>query len=176
TDRAFSFSHSSGAAIALSNGVEIICRARAGEDAPSVGARVSSESGLSGECIRRAELLYCEDSENDSRVDREACRSLGIRSIVAVPIYDGEKVAGLLEVFSREPASFGFHANLILQNLAGMVGYALESVAMELGPVQSAAAENPSGNASFRSALVAQHGAPPVEQVDVSDITETVLA
>jgi putative methionine-R-sulfoxide reductase with GAF domain len=174
TDRAFSFSHSSGAAIALSNGVEIICRARAGEDAPSVGARVSSESGLSGECIRRAELLYCEDSENDSRVDREACRSLGIRSIVAVPIYDGEKVAGLLEVFSREPASFGFHANLILQNLAGMVEYALESVSMELGPVQTEAAEKATENVAPGIAVVAQSASAGAEQVDVSGISKSV--
>ncbi|MGH9566527.1 MAG: GAF domain-containing protein, partial [Candidatus Angelobacter sp.] len=173
TDRAFTFSHSSGAAIALSNGTDIICRARAGEDAPTVGARVSSDSGRSGECIRRGEVLYCEDSENDSRVDRGACRSLGIRSIVAVPIYDGEKVAGLLEVFSREPASFGFHANLILQNLAGMVGYALESVTMELGPDQAAAAENATKNVDLRSAVAAQSASARAEQVDVSGISES---
>lgn len=174
TDRAFKFSHSNGSAIALSNGVDIICRARAGSDAPSVGARVSSDSGLSGECIRLGELLYCEDSENDSRVDREACRSLGIRSIVAVPIYDGEKVAGLLEVFSREPASFGFHANMILQNLAGMVGYALESVAMELGTVQNTTAKETAHDIEPVNAGAAPHGITQAGQLEVSDISETV--
>jgi hypothetical protein len=182
TDRAYTFSRSSGAAIALSNGENIICRARAGSDAPSVGARVSSESGLSGECVRRGELLYCEDSENDSRVDREACRSLGIRSIVAVPIYDGEKVGGLLEVFSREPASFGFHANLILQNLAGMVGYALESVTLECGNMERTTAldtaENIKGNIdkTESSALPQQATAAQSEQAEFSDISESVFA
>jgi len=179
TDRAFTFSRSSGAAIALSNGVDIICRARAGSDAPSVGARVNAESGLSGECIRKGELLYCEDSENDSRVDREVCRSLGIRSIVAVPIYDGEKVAGLLELFSREPASFGFQANLILQNLAGMVGYALESVAMELGTVQRTVTDgagNINGNIQTASMTLPQTAANAQPgPMEASEIREAVL-
>jgi len=176
TERAFAFSHASGAAIALSNDVDIICLARAGTDAPSVGARVSAESGLSAECVRKGELIYCEDSENDSRVDREACRSLGIRSIVAVPIYDQENVAGLLEVFSREPASFGFHANLILQNLAGMVGYALESVAMELGTVKRPKAAGTGENVNMMTATLPQDATPAhLEQRKFSDISETIL-
>ncbi|HEY1800269.1 MAG TPA: GAF domain-containing protein [Terriglobales bacterium] len=177
TDRAFMFSHASGAAIALSNDIDIICLARAGADAPSVGARVSTESGLSAECVRTGELLYCEDSENDSRVDRDACRSLGIRSIVAVPIYDQEKIAGLLEVFSREPASFGFHANLILQNLAGMVGYALESISMEIGTVQRTKAAETAEDVNMMSTILPQQaGIPQPEQEEFSDVSKTVFA
>jgi TPR repeat protein len=106
--------------------MEIICRASTGSDAPGVGARVSTEAGLSALCVRNGELLVCDDAETDARVDREACRSLGIRSIVAVPIFQESTVVGLIEVFSREAGSFDADAKLILQYLAETVALALD--------------------------------------------------
>ena len=55
--RALTFTHASGAAIALAEGPEMICRARAGTDAPDVGARLRIGSGFSGECVRSGALL-----------------------------------------------------------------------------------------------------------------------
>jgi GAF domain-containing protein len=124
-ERSLSFTHGSGAAIALSNGMEIVCRASAGEDAPPVGARVSTEYGLSALCIRSGEPLYCEDSEADARVDQEVCRVLGIRSILAVPIEQQGSVVGLIEVFSRQLKAFDANANLALLDLADAVTTAL---------------------------------------------------
>lgn len=124
-ERAFSFTRASGAAVALSNGMEIVCRASAGSDVPSVGARVSTESGFSALCIQNGELLVCDDAENDDRVDRDACRSLGISSIIAVPIFQESNAVGLLEVFSREAHSFDGDAKLVLADLAETVAAAL---------------------------------------------------
>lgn len=124
-ERSLSFTRGSGAAIALSNGMEIVCRASAGVDAPPVGARVSTEYGLSAQCIRSGEPLYCEDSEADVRVDQEVCRTLGIRSILAVPIEQQGSVVGLIEVFSRELKAFDANANLALLDLADTVATAL---------------------------------------------------
>src|SRR5579862_4441780 len=72
-DRAQAFTRATGAAIALQEGDEMICRASAG-DAPPIGARLQAGSGFSGECLKLGRLLRCDDSETDARVDRESCR------------------------------------------------------------------------------------------------------
>lgn len=116
-ERAQSFTHATGAAIALADSAEMVCRATAGPDAPPLGARLQVGSGFSGECVRSGILLRCEDAETDSRVDRESCRALGIRSMIAVPIRVGGSVAGLLEVFAPQANAFNRNADTILQRL-----------------------------------------------------------
>ena len=117
-ERALTFMHATGAAIALSREDEMVCVAAAGPDAPSPGARLQVDSGFSGECIRTGKLLRCDDTETDSRVDREICRVLGIRSIIAIPIRRGDTVIGLLEVFSSSAGAFSENDNTILRQLA----------------------------------------------------------
>jgi GAF domain/PilZ domain/Sel1 repeat len=96
----------------------MICRARAGATAPPVGATLQVDSGFSGECVRTGKLSRCDDAETDERVDRESCRALGIRSLLAAPIRSGEKVVGLLEVFSARPSAFGEDDSAVLQRFA----------------------------------------------------------
>lgn len=121
----------SGAAVALASPdpVFMLCRASAGPDAPPVGAKLQIGSGFSGECVRSGKLLRCDDTENDSRVDRDTCRALGLRSMLAAPIRMGEKVIGLLEVFSPHPFAFTEHDTTILQRLAGTILAALNRAA-----------------------------------------------
>src|SRR2546429_1884219 len=117
-ERALTFMHATGAAIALSPGDAMVCVASAGPDAPSPGARLQVDSGFSGECVRKGKLLRCDDTETDSRVDREICRVLGIRSIIAIPIRRVDTVIGLLEVFSSNAGAFSENDNTILRQLA----------------------------------------------------------
>lgn len=100
TERALSFTGASGAALALLTGDKMICRARAGEPAPPLGAPLDVKQGLSGECVRSGLLVSCEDAEDDARVDPDVCRALGIASLMAAPIVSDLRVVGLLEVFS----------------------------------------------------------------------------
>jgi len=105
-EQALTSTRAAGVAIAISRGEEMICVASAGSDASGIGARLQIGTGFSGECVRTRKLLRCDDSEADQRVDRETCRALGIRSIVAVPIFSGGAVAGLLEMFSPKTLAF----------------------------------------------------------------------
>jgi TPR repeat protein/GAF domain-containing protein len=116
-ERAQGFTHAAGAAIALLEGTEMICRATAG-DAPELGARLHIGSGFSGECVRSGILLRCEDAESDPRVDHESCRMLGIRSMIAVPIHLRDAVVGLLEVFAPQSNAFSRNDDTVLQRLA----------------------------------------------------------
>ena len=154
--RAQTFSRATGAAIALTEGLDMICRASAGDDAPALGARFSIGSGFSGECVRTGRLLRCEDSETDPLVDRESCRALGIRSMIAVPILWEEAVIGLLEAFSPEPYAFDANDPLVLKRLAGMCSAAVHRAGRpEPGfPEQGSAEQGSSQTGSL------QHGSP----------------
>ena len=119
-ERCCTFARANGAAIALSENGALLCRASSG-DAPPVGATLEVGSGFSGYCARTGFLQRCDDTEIDPRVDRESCRLLGIRSIIAVPIRMGNTVIGLLEVFSSKPRAFNERDGTILQRLADTV-------------------------------------------------------
>jgi GAF domain-containing protein len=121
--RAETLVHASGAAIALADKdpAFLVCRASSGADAPPIGARLQSGSGFSGECVKTGTLLRCDDAETDTRVDRESCRALGIRSMLAVPIRVGEKSIGILEVFAPQPNAFDESDSGVLQRLGETV-------------------------------------------------------
>ena len=108
------------------SGDEMTCRASAGEDAPGVGARLRMGSGFTGECVREGRPLRCDDSETDTRVDRDRCRKLGIRSIVAVPLKNNESVLGIIEIFSPRTKAFTESHMAKLHGLAERVTSAVE--------------------------------------------------
>jgi hypothetical protein len=135
--RSYSLLRASGAAIALADSnlgednedsnknndknkdaTVMTCRASAGKSAPPVGAKLQVGSGFSGECVRTGRTLRCNDAETDELVDRESCRALGIRSILAVPVGPPEKVIGLIEVFSDRPNAFAENDTATLQRFA----------------------------------------------------------
>lgn len=151
-----------GAAIALSSAsdpAEMFCRARAGTDSPGIGARLQSESGFSGECVRSGEPIICVDAECDTRVDQESCRALGVRSIVAAPIKCADQTIGVIEVFSPKPENFDEEDVVILQRLAVLIGRAVQR-ANDLGADQPSADEAMNNPASALDQLEAFKVAP----------------
>ena len=120
TDAARQLTGASGAALAMWKDGAMICRARSGDTAPALGARLSAETGISGECLRTGKIQHCTDTENDPLVDVEVCRSLGLRSIAVLPIQGWRGVNGILEVFSTKPAAFTEQSITFLQQLAAL--------------------------------------------------------
>jgi len=106
-ERAVAITGADGLAIALAENNEIVLRAAAGTVRPDVGARIDRDSAFSGACFSSAQVVNCDDTEVDPRVNLQACRRLGARSIVAVPLCGRRRVIGLLEAFSAWP--FGFN-------------------------------------------------------------------
>jgi N-acetylmuramoyl-L-alanine amidase/putative methionine-R-sulfoxide reductase with GAF domain len=96
-----------GLAIALAQNNEIVLRAAAGTLRPDLGQRIDRNSSFSGACFRTAQIFTCDDTETDPRVNLEACRKLGTRSMVAVPLCGRRRVIGVLEAFCSWP--FGFN-------------------------------------------------------------------
>jgi putative methionine-R-sulfoxide reductase with GAF domain len=126
-ERAQYITGATGAALALPQGEEMVCRASAGASAPAVGARLQVRSGLTGESIVRRQLLRCDNAEIDPRVNLEACRALGIASIVVLPLLrkDGE-VRGLFELFSDHPYAFEERDLIALERMADLTLTALD--------------------------------------------------
>jgi hypothetical protein len=132
-----------GAMIALRRGDhnDMLCRASAGSNAPELGALLSMEYGFSGESVRTRQALRCDDAEQDSRVNRENCRRLGISSVLAVPILSDQHVLGIFELFSGKPHAFSERDVSALQRLSAMVETAVKyAVAAETLPTASEAA------------------------------------
>ncbi len=121
TERALSLTGASGAALALLTDGKMVCRARAGEPAPPLGAPVDAKQGLSGECVRNGLLVSCEDTGNDPRIDPEVCRALGIGSLMATPIVSDFRVVGLLEIFSPHSRNFTKVHETVLERLVEMI-------------------------------------------------------
>ena len=136
-ERALALTWATGSAIALRSEItcsELICEARAGNDSPELGARLATDSGFSAECVRSRSTLICDDAEMDPRVDRESCRRLGIRSIVACPIVvDKNQNIGILEVFSPELAAFWDNDARTLERLARIIGNAIVRAKQPVG-------------------------------------------
>ena len=126
-ERAQYITGATGTALALPQGEEMVCRASAGSSAPAVGARLQVRSGLTGESIARRQLLRCDNAETDPRVNLEACRALGIASIVVLPLLrrNGE-VRGLFELFSDHPYAFEERDLVALERMADLTLTALD--------------------------------------------------
>lgn len=125
-ERAQYITAATGAAIALRDHEEMVCRASAGTSAPEVGARLQTNSGLSGESIRTRQTLRCDDAATDTRVNRESCEALGIASVVVMPLVHGTEVIGVFELFSDKPNVFEARDIAALERMGSMVFTALE--------------------------------------------------
>src|SRR5579871_1915747 len=125
-ERAIAITGADGLAIALAENNEIVLRAAAGTIRPDVGARIERDSAFSGAAFRTAQVVTCDDTETDPRVNLQACRKLGARSMVAVPLCGRRRVIGLLEAFSAWPFAFNESDVRNLSLLAELVLAALK--------------------------------------------------
>jgi PAS domain S-box-containing protein len=128
-ERARELAGADGAVIELAEGDWMVYRAGSGTAATHVGVRVAIASSLSGQCVREARLLCCDDSETDPRVDREACRRVGVRSMIVVPLRHAGQIVGVLKVLSGRPNAFGSEVADMLELMSGLLAAAMSQVA-----------------------------------------------
>jgi two-component system sensor histidine kinase/response regulator len=123
--RAQELTGSTGAAVELAEGEEMVYRAAVGSADHCLGLRLAIETSLSGRCVRTASILQCDDSETDPRVNREACRKVQARSMLVVPLFHEGSAIGVLKVLSTRPAAFGERDVYTLQLLASLIAAAV---------------------------------------------------
>src|SRR5262249_14825925 len=123
----------SGAALAISDGGSMFCRACSGYLAPPLGTQLNIDSGLTATCVKAGEILRCDDTRPDPRPD--AAKGGDSRSILAVPIFNGSIVAGVLEVLSSKPHRFTDRHATTLHLLARLIENHLNYESRENAPV-----------------------------------------
>lgn len=125
TEQTLSLVGADGAAIELAEGDDMVYRAASGSAASQIGLRLKVSDSLSGLCVRTGETLRCDDSETDPRVDREACRKVGLRSMIVMPLRHNGATVGALKAMSQVPAKFTEDDMHLLGLLSEMVGAAM---------------------------------------------------
>jgi diguanylate cyclase (GGDEF)-like protein len=106
-ERAQPITGASGAVVEMADGEDMVYEAAAGVAAGLLDLRLKRKNSLSCLCVELAATLQCDDSESDPRVDREACRRVGLRSMVVVPLIHHGRAIGALKVVSPRQAAFG---------------------------------------------------------------------
>lgn len=126
-EMALVLSRATGAAIALCEGGEVVCRAAIGTLASDLGRHIDARSGLLAVCLRTTEVVSSQNLRVDSRVDHGAAAEIGAESAIVVPIRNGGVVVGVLEVVSGTLGTFDERAVRNLTGLAGVFASAIVS-------------------------------------------------
>jgi diguanylate cyclase len=126
-DRVQSATGADGAAVELVERNVMVQRAARGLTAAAEGTRSDMDSSLSGLCLRIGMPLLCRDTERDPRVDAEACRRAGIRSIAVAPMVRAAEPIGVVRVVSRDVEHFREADSEVLELMANLIAAGLSN-------------------------------------------------
>jgi len=107
----------------------MVYRAASGLVAAQLGMRLKRVGGLSGLCVAEGKVLRCDDTEIDDRVDREACRPVGVRSMVVSPLKRSDVTVGVMKIASPDPAAFSDQDAAVLELIADLIAAAMFTTA-----------------------------------------------
>jgi len=113
------------AVVELPDGAQLVYRAVAGSAEPFLGLRLDQAGAMSGEALRSGTILRCADSELEPGVDRAACRAVGARSMIVVPLLHEGRATGVLKIYSAAPHAFAERHAQLLSALGNLIGHAL---------------------------------------------------
>lgn len=126
--RAQGITAADGAIVEMAEGDDMVCRAASGTAASHIGLRLRRETSLSGRCVAEGRLLVCHDTNTDPRVDKEACRRIGMRSLVVAPVTFLGRTVGVLKVYSASPNAFPDGELPLLEMMVSLIVAALGAV------------------------------------------------
>jgi diguanylate cyclase (GGDEF)-like protein len=120
-----------GAVVELVDGEDLEYQAASGTVAAFVGLRLKSTTSLSGLCVAERRVIYSQDTTIDPRVDADACRKVGARSMLVVPLLRGADALGVLKSVSGSPNAFDqideYALSLFAQFIGGVVARQAET-------------------------------------------------
>jgi PAS domain S-box-containing protein len=115
----------------------LVASAGNGTSAPRVGHELWGPSSLSARCLRENRVLRSDDALADPRVDAQAARATGARSLLAVPLHHGTRPMWVLLASSHRPGAFGEREEQTIELLRGLCS-AVMSRALEMADRQAA--------------------------------------
>ena len=126
TERAMELTGAEGGAISLEEAGTLAYSAVAGIAMPHIGMRLTSDGNLALTSARTGEPQICNDTEVDARVDQQACRVLGVRSVICAPLVARGQVIAVLSALSVRPAAFSASDAANLQILLDSLSAAVQ--------------------------------------------------
>ena len=114
-----------GAIVELAEADEMVYRAASGMARNQLGLRLQRNGSLSGLCVEQGRVLRCDDSETDPRADQDACRKVGLRSMVVAPLNHSDTTVGVLKIAAAQPDAFSDEHVRILEMMCGLIGAAM---------------------------------------------------
>jgi EAL domain-containing protein (putative c-di-GMP-specific phosphodiesterase class I) len=129
TRRAQELTHSSGAVVEILDGDELVYWSASGTVLAQLGLRVRASQSLSGLCVKSGKVLRCDDSESDPRVDIEACRRVGLRSMLVAPLPFGGRIVGVLKVIAPYVDAYHDEDVRVLELMNELIGAAMSHAA-----------------------------------------------
>ncbi len=114
-----------GSAVELEDAGDMVYAYAAGSLEPFVGLRLAGRGSLSGLTVELGTTLSCADTETDDRVDRDACRRVGARSMVCVPLQSATRRVGVLKVSAAHPSAFSDSDVVTLADLSSFITTAI---------------------------------------------------
>ena len=111
-----------GACLEIVDGGDLFYEAATGMAAGFVGLRVKLEASLSGLSMISNKILRADDTESDPRVDREACRRIGLRSMIVMPLRYDQRSFGVLKLMSAHADAFTAGADQTLRLMGEFLG------------------------------------------------------
>ncbi|REE78697.1 diguanylate cyclase (GGDEF)-like protein [Paenibacillus taihuensis] len=121
-DRMCLLTEADGSTIEMLAGDEMVYAAVSGSLQPHRGIRLHKNGSLSGLCVMQKEILYSKDTQQDDRVNKEACLRVGARSMVCVPLFETSNSVGVLKIISGRPNAFSTRDIETLQLLSLALG------------------------------------------------------
>ncbi|HYC31153.1 MAG TPA: ATP-binding protein [Gemmatimonadales bacterium] len=119
-----------GAAILQRVGDRVVVRVGLGTAAGADGGGgMGLENSLVDRCLRDGEILRCDETETDPRVDAAVCRRHGLRSAIVAPLHDDARISGVLACISVEPDHFADRDVQSVQLVAGLLSAGLSRAA-----------------------------------------------
>ncbi|MCB1180198.1 MAG: response regulator [Leptospiraceae bacterium] len=127
-EEAQNLSNADGAVVEIAEGDEMVYYAASGKIKNSIGLRLNIHTSLSGLSVKTGQILYSRDTMNDSRVDSEACKRIGIYSMVCIPLIYKNSNIGVLKVSSDKTECFSEDIIDLLRIIVGLLSTKLAQV------------------------------------------------
>ncbi|MEO3946230.1 sensor domain-containing diguanylate cyclase [Gorillibacterium sp. CAU 1737] len=121
TQRTQQITNADGASIELIEKTELVYSAASGMAEKFLGLRLHIANSLSGECIQKRVALLSHDIELDDRVNKEACRQIGLNSMIVLPLVFRNDVVGVLKVLSKKANHFDEDSIQVLELMSGLI-------------------------------------------------------
>jgi diguanylate cyclase (GGDEF)-like protein len=121
TQKTQKITEADGACVELIHKTELVYSAASGIAEKFLGLRLEVENSLSGECIKARTPLISNNIELDDRVNKQACRQIGLNSMIVMPLIYREEVVGVIKVLSKKVDHFNQDNIQILELMSGLI-------------------------------------------------------